>query len=955
MKLVDESGENVWWSVQRDFVPPAARHTIRLKKRRFSFAWGPAGGGEIRRASAIEIAITARSGGAGWIELENLTFAPLPPSAPDAAPRQILASSARPGFDPARALDGDLATAWRSAPGRPAWLAVDFGVRREFGGLTLRWEEGRSPSRYIVETSDDGRRWTAARAVVRPAGLRDDLFLPESEARRIRVRAAEPSSPAGYGLAELTVRPLAFGDSMNAFFEAIARESPRGFWPRSFSGEQTYWTVAGVSGDTESALVSEDGAVEPSAGAFSVEPFLFVDGRLRTWADGASRQTLEQGDLPIPRVLRDDGGLSLGVVALASGNPEGATLSVRYRVANTDGARRTPRLFLAVRPIQVNPPSQFLNRPGGASSIRSLSWTGDAVMVDGRPRIHPWTAPAGFGALPFDQGRVPDVLADGGLPSSKSADDPFGHASGALAFDFDLAAGASDEITIELPIHPYQSAPPPAASFESRQEAARAFSARLDQASRAWRERLDRVVFVGPAEARELFRTARVNLADILVERDGHALRPGTRAYARSWIRDGAMMAAALLRMGHAEEARSYADWYVRYQSPEGRVPCCVDRRGADAVVENDSHGELLYLIAEVWRYTGDRQWLAGMLPHVEGAVSWIDRERQRRRTAAERTPERRIFFGLLPESISHEGYSAKPVHSYWDDFWALEGLKDAVRIARAAGRADLAARWGEILREFAVDLHASISRVMETRGIDFIPGSADLADFDATSTTIALDPAGELEDLPRDALERTFHRYDREFEARKSAPEWDYTPYEIRNVGAFVRLGWRDRIPDLLAFFLASRRPPGWGAWAEGVASDPRKIKFVGDIPHAWVGSDFIRSLTDLFFWMRESDGAAVLASGVPAGWLDSGEDVGVRGLRTSFGLLSYSMRRQDGVLRVHIDPGPAPAGGFVVRPPVAGGDCLAELDGAPVSCRGGEVLVRRRPAEVVFRTRPR
>lgn len=24
----------------------------------------------------------------------------------------------------------------------------------------------------------------------------------------------------------------------------------------------------------------------------------------------------------------------------------------------------------------------------------------------------------------------------------------------------------------------------------------------------------------------------------------------------------------------------------------------------------------------------------------------------------------------MMPVSISHEGYSAKPVHSYWDNFW---------------------------------------------------------------------------------------------------------------------------------------------------------------------------------------------------------------------------------------------------------------------------------------------
>ena len=79
---------------------------------------------------------------------------------------------------------------------------------------------------------------------------------------------------------------------------------------------------------------------------------------------------------------------------------------------------------------------------------------------------------------------------------------------------------------------------------------------------------------------------------------------------------------------------------------------------------------------------------------------------------------------------------------------------------------------------------------------IDYLPGSAELGDFDATSTTIALAPGGEQGRLPQEALDATFQRYWNEFVARRDGKrEWkDYTPYEWRNVAAFVRLGWRDR-----------------------------------------------------------------------------------------------------------------------------------------------------------------
>src|SRR5712672_178252 len=76
--------------------------------------------------------------------------------------------------------------------------------------------------------------------------------------------------------------------------------------------------------------------------------------------------------------------------------------------------------------------------------------------------------------------------------------------------------------------------------------------------------------------------TLRTALAHILVNRDGPAIRPGARAYARSWIRDGSMISAALLRLGHPDEVRDFIEWYAPYQYPDGKVPCCVDRRGAD-------------------------------------------------------------------------------------------------------------------------------------------------------------------------------------------------------------------------------------------------------------------------------------------------------------------------------------------------------------------------------------
>ncbi len=91
----------------------------------------------------------------------------------------------------------------------------------------------------------------------------------------------------------------------------------------------------------------------------------------------------------------------------------------------------------------------------------------------------------------------------------------------------------------------------------------------------------------------------KTSLAHMLMSRQGPALQPGTRSYNRSWIRDGAMMAEGLNRLGHADLSQDYLRWYAPYVFDNGKVPCCVDSRGADPVPENDSHGEFVFLAAE--------------------------------------------------------------------------------------------------------------------------------------------------------------------------------------------------------------------------------------------------------------------------------------------------------------------------------------------------------------------
>jgi hypothetical protein len=861
------------------------------------------------------------------------------------------------GSEAPRAFDGDASTSWRATKPGPADWTMELGSLQELGGLVV--DHGAAyASHYAIDLTEDGKTWRTAREVVDGNGGRDYVALPESEARAIRFRLLAGPGSEPFELSEVAVKPLAFAATPSAFLAEVAKEGPRGAWPRYLSNEQSYWAVVGVDGDPDEGLLSEDGALEAGAGLFSVEPFLVDGTKLVTWADVTTRHALVDGDLPIPSVTWEAGELALETTALAAGLPGSSALLARYRVSNRSSAAKAVRLVLALRPLQVNPPWQFLGVPGGVSEIRTLAFEGGRTVVNGERLVVPLVTPSAYGATTFDAGDVPGLLRAGAVPRAPRVEDPTGLASGAFAFDLGVPAGGSAEVVVAIP---FQRTSAPAGLRDAfgtepwrglpAREASGLFDAFLENERAEWRKRLDRVRFDVPPEAERYVKVLRSQLAWILVNRDGPAIQPGSRSYARSWIRDGSLTSEALLRLGHSGAARSFLLWFAGFQGEDGRVPCCVDARGADGVPENDSHGQLLFLIAETVRYTGDRGLAGRMWPRVVSAVSYIDGLRRKRRTAEYESPEKKVFYGLLPESISHEGYSAKPMHSYWDDFFGLRGLKDAVSLAKLLGKEAEAREFALIRDEFASDLHASIRLVMARHGIDYLPGCAELGDFDATSTTTALAPGGELARLPGKAVERTFEKYLESVAKREAGAGEIYTPYELRTVGSFVRLGRRAEALRLLDVFFRDLRPAEWNQWSEAVWREPRTPKFVGDIPHTWVGSDFARSFLDLFAFEREEDAALVVAAGLPETWVRSERGVSVKNLGTPWGPLDLALTAEGKGVRIQLSGLKAiPPGGLAVRPPLSPGPSTATVDGrpAPVS-PSGEVVVRSLPAEVV------
>lgn len=919
LKLVDPAGANVWWWRQRAAPFPGEWQTVAIRKPRFALAWGP-GGGEPRRIGFLELAIAAGDGGGGTVWIDDLRLEPREPAARQPTRPVAHASSSAPGSEPSAVRDSDPTRSWRNASGDPTpslWL--DFGRSREYGGVVIDWDPLDYAVGYRIATSDDGERWEQAFQARAAEGGRDWIYLPDHESRFVRLEMQESSRGQGFGVQYFGVVPTALADSPNRFLAEQAREAPRGHFPRYLQGEAAPWALVGADGDDAEGLLGSDGALEVGREAFSIEPFLLLDGRLVSWASVRAAATLAEGDLPIPSVTWLADGVVLETTAFTTGSPGASSLVARYRVGNTGQTSRAVKLFLAVRPFQVSPPWQNLGMEGGVARIHRLEWDGTVLTVDRARRVHPLVEPEAFGASRSEEGPTPRFFAEGRVPPRPHGTaDPIGLVGGAFAWQFVLTPGAHDEVSLVVPQHPDVEPPPPPGS---RRAASRWTARRLEEARRHWRRRLDGFAIDLPPSAAALEESVRASLAWILVNRDPPRIQPGSRVYERSWIRDGAMTAASLLELGFADEARAFLRWTASHQRADGRIPCCIDERGADWTPENDSEGEFVWGVVETWRHTRDEAFLRELWPAVERAALAIDALRQERRTPAWRTRAGGIFFGLVPQSISHEGYASHPVHSYWDDLWAARGLADAAVAAGALGHADAALRFAQAQRELLGDLVASMRTVIATRGLETLPASAELADFDPNSTAIAVDPVGMAAALPAAELANTFERWWGEFESRQQGGTTleAYTAYEMRNAVAFLLLGRPDRALALLEALVADQRPPPWRQWPEISWRDPSTPRFLGDLPHGWVASTYLRSMRRLLVAERHEDGALVIGAGIPERWVDEEPGVRARGLSTHYGVVSLRWRA-DGADRVEVRVDGAlalpPAGIEVVSP---------------------------------------
>ncbi len=909
-KLADENGDNVWWYNNRNYEFPTEWKKHTIKKRKIEFAWGPTQDKTLRKTNRLEFTIASYNGGKGTIFIDELNFEPTESANADISSYILSASSSN--SDAKYLNDNDEVSVWKSDKNEKQEIMFNLNGRKEFGGLKINWDEKNYAKKFSVSVSDDKINWKKIYTSDKNTSFASYIRLPEQEASYVKIEMLASSNKNGYTIKELQLLDEEYSSDRNRFLINIAKDLPRGYYPRYLYEEKSYWNVIGVNSDTKEALINEEGMVEVDKSSFSIEPFLYFNDKLITWNDQNTIQSLENNYLPIPKVKWLNN-IQMEVKAFASGEAnKSSVLYLAYTLKNVSKSDLAGNFYLALRPFQVNPHYQWLNITGGAANVNSIKVDKNKLVVNNNKTVVSISKPVEIGASSFDDGEVINFISRNQIPKRTSVEDKTGFASAAIKYLFELKP--QEEKTFYVAV-PFYSEPK-----YLRNATPEFVQKKFEENKKFWEEKVTHIKFNLPSSAEKIVNTIRTNLANILINRDKYGIQPGSRSYERSWIRDGALTSSALLKNGIVKEVREFADWYSENIYDNGKVPCVVDHRGPDPVPEHDSHGEFIYLIRQYFNYTKDTTWLKKKYDKVKSTVDYMKSLIDQRSTEYYKNSgdSLRAYYGILPESISHEGYSDKPRHSYWDSFFGMKGLKDAVEIAKIVGKKNDVVRFEKMRDDFKTNLYNSISLSTKQHRIDYIPGCVELGDFDATSTTISLYPCNELGNLPDDLLENTFNRY-WDFTQKRAKPEteWaNYTPYEVRTISSFILLDQPERAHWLTNYFLNDQRPQGWNHWAEVVWKDKRLPRFIGDMPHTWVGSDFVNAMRAMFIYENEYDSTLVIGAGLKQEWIDTAEGMSIENLPTYYGEISYSIKKVDNSYKVKVfGNAQIPSGGIVLK----------------------------------------
>jgi len=351
---------------------------------------------------------------------------------------------------------------------------------------------------------------------------------------------------------------------------------------------------------------------------------------------------------------------------------------------------------------------------------------------------------------------------------------------------------------------------------------------------------------------------------------------PGPYTYKRFWFRDACLMLHPMLAVGLQDLCRRQIDRFDRLQKMDGFFH--------SQAGEWDANGQVLWLYNRYRLLSGgdcNPEWLKP----VRRGGRWIEKKR----VFSTRDEK---YHGLLPPGFSAEHFGPNDYY-YWDDFWAVAGLRAAADLLAHCGSNDEAVSMRETAADMEKSIQQSIRAAQEERQLQSIPASPNRRMDSGAIGVLAADYPLQLYDAGDEQIMATAD-YLMENCLHDSCFFQDmihsglniYMTLMLAQV--LLRAG-DPRYYDLLA--ASSRYASPTGQWPEAIHPITRG-GCMGDGQHGWASAEFVMLLRNIFVFDEKEK--LVIGRGIRPEWLETGTDISFGPTLTPYGRITVTITTQ-------------------------------------------------------------
>jgi hypothetical protein len=290
-----------------------------------------------------------------------------------------------------------------------------------------------------------------------------------------------------------------------------------------------------------------------------------------------------------------------------------------------------------------------------------------------------------------------------------------------------------------------------------------------------------------------------------------------------------------------------------------------------------------MYTLIHHYLITGDKSFIKDVYPALMKGARWIDENRRMD------LPSDDPRHGLLPPGISAEHFGMGDVY-YWDDFWAVGGLKAARLAALDLGFTSDAAYLERIAREMMSALEASwdaVEKRLGRRVMPIAPGrDVDSGSIGVVSAVYPLRIMSAASDIMANTIAEIIDKHFYKNTYFHGILHCGLNAYLSLQVAQCL-LQTRD--PYALTIF-ESLMPMATSTLTFPEAINPLTGGGAyGDGHHGWAVCEFLNFLRNLML-VEEGD-TLVLLPLPKSEWFEPGRTISVESAPTFFGEVSYSV----------------------------------------------------------------